>query len=997
MLGNDGTYAGKKRKKPVQKIKPRPENAKTNPSKRHRDRLNGELDNLTSLLPFSDDVRSRLDKLSVLRLSVAYIKVKNFLNATVKKNSQALPIGNGPGAHGADTADLSETDLMLQALNGIMLVVTSEGYVFYASPTIQDYLGFHQSDVLHQSVFELIHTEDRAMFRRQLHFALNPQPFSQDQGGDDMQNSSDITRNVVTYDPQDIPPENSSFLERTFVCRMRCLLDNSSGFLALNFQGRLKFLHGQGAGFGNGTSKRPQLALFAVARPVQTLSILEVRAKMVIFQTKHKLDFTPTGVDSRGKVVLGYSEVEISMRGSGYQFIHAADMMYCADSHIRMMKTGETGSTIFRLLSKHAGWVWVHSNAKLIYKDGRPDFIIARQRALSNEEGEEHLRQRRLQLPFNLTSGEAILYENTPSLDIEEICNTGKAAKIRKVFEDNEVPSDSLLGCFYKQDHSAYMQSDSESQYSMEKVFMETRALVNVPSNSWQNEAPDTKDTTLAAMLETIGQMAGDSDLGSALQGMDVGNSEVKDWENALLRLAKTKDTIDSSMSLDDILTEDILSYLEDTLLKESPVPHLAHPQNCAAPDNGVQISKFHMGQRTNFGGSCVNGASTLPIIDLRSAQQGFGVLDSAIKDIQIQLPENDGIPPLQDLQLNDIFPKLQGSDGLQQNGSAIFSPWENSPQVGISNGVDLLSSASSFAKPNGCSLSPQNHHTLSNCKTNQISSVQNFPQCQPHVGMPIDPSGHVPVDRKRNVAMDQRNPAVLSAPGTNFSTQQMNNRNGFGPNAQENGCVPNYVSTPFQNSTCQWPPGTPQNARLNGLSPEGQSRGQWAPGSQNSPTQSLLNFVKDQYHSEPTVGLADRQHSSPSSCMFEVSSPPNGSLSQPTHAGQATAISSPWKPVNHNHQSPPQGSCYFQWNPGKMVIGTASIPQDPACISPSACQVTPGVSTSDMILQQYLNCNEQTQIQYHPTEANESPSLPPLVNGTAYFSETNPPHCYNF
>lgn len=31
-----------------------------------------------------------------------------------------------------------------------------------------------QSDVVHQSVFELIHTDDRALFRRQLHFALNP-------------------------------------------------------------------------------------------------------------------------------------------------------------------------------------------------------------------------------------------------------------------------------------------------------------------------------------------------------------------------------------------------------------------------------------------------------------------------------------------------------------------------------------------------------------------------------------------------------------------------------------------------------------------------------------------------------------------------------------------------------------------------------------------------------------------------------------------------------
>lgn len=42
-----------------------------------------------------------------------------------------------------------------------------------------------------------------------------------------------------------------------------------------------------------------------------------------------------------------------------------------------VMKTGESGLTVFRLLTKRGSWVWVQANARLVYKGDRPDCIIA--------------------------------------------------------------------------------------------------------------------------------------------------------------------------------------------------------------------------------------------------------------------------------------------------------------------------------------------------------------------------------------------------------------------------------------------------------------------------------------------------------------------------------------------------------------------------------------------------------------------------------------------
>ena len=100
------------------------------------------------------------------------------------------------------------------------MILDCNGELFFATHTIETYLGFHQSDVIHQSVYELVHSEDREELQRQLGWNSFMGSGSSGSG----ENSNLSLQELLS-------PEHNHLLDRSFTVRFRCLLDNTSGFL----------------------------------------------------------------------------------------------------------------------------------------------------------------------------------------------------------------------------------------------------------------------------------------------------------------------------------------------------------------------------------------------------------------------------------------------------------------------------------------------------------------------------------------------------------------------------------------------------------------------------------------------------------------------------------------------------------------------------------------------------------------------------------------------
>jgi len=50
---------------------------------------------------------------------------------------------------------------------------------------------------------------------------------------------------------------------------------------------------------------------------------------------------------------------------------------------VAVIKTGSAGLIAYRLMSRDSEWVWLQTSARVVYKNSKPEFIIAIHRHLT--------------------------------------------------------------------------------------------------------------------------------------------------------------------------------------------------------------------------------------------------------------------------------------------------------------------------------------------------------------------------------------------------------------------------------------------------------------------------------------------------------------------------------------------------------------------------------------------------------------------------------------
>lgn len=553
-----------------------------------------------------------------------------------------------------------------------------------------------------------------------------------------------------------------------------------------------------------------------------------------------------------------------------------------------------------------------------------------------------------------------------------ESCSAPKQRKM------DSVNPKSIMGFMMTQDQSLYCEhNNANSMNSLNDVaFKDTHATVSVPGDVWQHTSPKPavgslmkSEANMQDMMETLQQILGDSDL---TETFELEPEELRSWESTLLKM--NTNTCELSEDLNDILNQDILSYVEEQLQKEGGLKLPDQLDNVAAcllnqgPDPGVQ---------QNFGWPLEPQSQLIP----NGGQMMAGDPSSLLGTMKLTHMD---LPQLSSSGLNGPFQQMPSQQTLPPSvglhaglGSAGAATMTFDPSLAEDCAENQLRSLQVTVKDNNLGL-----FALS--QPNQLCSNQMAPQMQNHLqqrtsnlpGVLQDQSSDSHSNPLFNFPSDQWNSSVHSSVHADSfldsCTQNISGAAGFRADPSSSSCLQSPFAPPTQggeNQRQSWPLKPQQQLVSNGHQQMGNSFDQIS-GFQRNPLPGVAT-PQNAVHCGPMFRIPgtpnvpfpapqDLEPSPPlaaSSCMFS-----NSSAAVPVNEVHLSQVPSCQRLNAASRPIPSKPSCFYQGHSGGgSGPGMTAVPTPGA--AQLSCQMTPGLDPDGLLVQPYLNFSDQTQV----------------------------------
>ncbi|KAG4071565.1 hypothetical protein HA402_011719 [Bradysia odoriphaga] len=323
--------------------------------KKRRDQFNLLINELSLMV---SSTNRKMDKSTVLKTTIAFLKQHNEI--TVRSRVHEIQEDWKPSF----LSNEEFTHLFLEALDGFIIVFSTNGRIFYASESITSLLGHLPNDLLNMTIYDLAFEEDHS----DIYNLLSSPSVMVDPAHDTLTSENQVcftchlkrggldVKEVVSYElvqfvgyfRSDIDIEN-------------LLLPNANSIeFSSDNDSRVIFI-------GTTRIQTPQL--------IKEMSI--IGSSKSEFTSRHSLEWKFLFLDHRAPQIIGYLPFEV-LGTSGYDYYHFDDLEKVVTCHEALKQKGEGTSCFYRFLTKGQQWIWLQTRFYITYNqwNAKPEFVV---------------------------------------------------------------------------------------------------------------------------------------------------------------------------------------------------------------------------------------------------------------------------------------------------------------------------------------------------------------------------------------------------------------------------------------------------------------------------------------------------------------------------------------------------------------------------------------------------------------------------------------------